>query len=83
MELALPVAWLTGLTRPERDPLLSIIKEPFMEATVSIYVIRIYRRSADDLDGFAGLVLEAGDDRTKPFHSMEELASIILKAKED
>lgn len=45
------------------------------------YIVRIYRRDAQDPERVSGLVEVVGDGATRPFTSFEELSEILLPGR--
>ena len=41
------------------------------------YIVRVYRRSGEDEEGHVGVIEEAGVEELKPFHTTEEMVSIL------
>jgi hypothetical protein len=56
---------------------LANAQEPFVRATRS-YVIRIYRRDAQSIDG---LIEDVQTSRTTAFHSLDELCELLRRGR--
>lgn len=41
------------------------------------YIVRMYRRDADDPENLVGLVETVGEDVKRPFHTVRELVAIL------
>jgi hypothetical protein len=48
-----------------------------MEEQMDSYIVRLYRRDAENPENMVGLVETVGEDEKRPFHTVSELVAIL------
>jgi hypothetical protein len=51
-----------------------------MEERMDSYIVRMYRRDADNPENLVGLVETVGEEAKRPFHSIGELVAILSES---
>jgi len=51
-----------------------------MEEKMDSYIVRMYRRDADNPESLVGLVETVGEEVKRPFHSVGELVAILSES---
>jgi hypothetical protein len=51
-----------------------------MEEKMDSYIVRMYRRDADNPENLVGLVETVGEEEKRPFHSVSELVAILSES---
>jgi len=51
-----------------------------MEEKMDSYIVRMYRRDADNPESLVGLVETVGEEAKRPFHSVSELVAILSES---
>ncbi len=54
-----------------------------MEAQMDSYIVRLYRRDADNPENLVGLVETVGEEGKRPFHTTGELTAILSEPRPD